>query len=189
MKLVLIGAGQRGMLYARYAYGAGHGITAVAEPDDVRREAAGAAFGIPEEARFRSAEELLSRPRMADAAIIATQDRDHFSQAVPAMRLGYDLLLEKPISPDPAETLAIDETARETGKRAVVCHVLRYTPFFRKIREILWQRRRSAALQTGTLSLQLIDENTLRIIRKIENGQDVFGDAADNETVVIDIRR
>ena len=137
MKLVLIGAGQRGMLYARYAYGAGHGITAVAEPDDVRREAAGAAFGIPEEARFRSAEELLSRPRMADAAIIATQDRDHFSQAVPAMRLGYDLLLEKPISPDPAETLAIDETARETGKRAVVCHVLRYTPFFRKIREIL----------------------------------------------------
>ena len=45
MKLVLIGAGQRGMLYARYAYGAGHGIAAVAEPDDVRREAAGTAFG------------------------------------------------------------------------------------------------------------------------------------------------
>ncbi len=137
MNLILIGAGQRGMLYARYASEQGHMIAAVAEPDSARRESARSAFHIPEEACFRTAEELLSRPRMADAAIIATMDRDHYAQAIPAMRLGYDLLLEKPVSPDPAETLDIADTALQLGRRVAVCHVLRYSPFFRKLKEIL----------------------------------------------------
>ena len=52
MKFVLIGAGQRGMIYAAYARDRGHQIAAVAEPDDVKRRIAGEAFGIPEEYRF-----------------------------------------------------------------------------------------------------------------------------------------
>lgn len=137
MNLILIGAGQRGMVYSRYAYQHGHRIVAVAEPDVPRREAARKTFHIPEELCFSSGAELLSRPAMADAAIIATMDRDHYLQAIRAMELGYDLLLEKPISPDPAETLAIADTARALTRRVVVCHVLRYTPFFRTIKEVL----------------------------------------------------
>ena len=105
MNLILIGAGQRGMIYSKYAFQLGHRITAVAEPDDDRREAARAAFGIPEANCYRTAEELLSLPRTADAAIIATMDRCHYPQAIPALKLGYDLLLEKPISPVPAAQL------------------------------------------------------------------------------------
>ena len=137
MNLILIGAGQRGMIYARYACQQGHPIVAVAEPDEARREAARTLLHIPKENCFRTAEDLLRLPRMGDAAIIATMDRDHYSQAVTAMRLGYDLLMEKPISPDPAETLSIADTAAELGRRVVICHVLRYSPFFRKLREIL----------------------------------------------------
>lgn len=137
MKLVLIGAGQRGMNYARYAFAKGHPIMAVAEPNDARRAIATAAFGIPDHLCFRTGAELLAHPRMGDAAIIATMDRDHGQEAIPAMRLGYDLLLEKPISPDPLETLAIADTARQTGRRVVICHVLRYAPFFRQIKQIL----------------------------------------------------
>ncbi len=137
MKLILIGAGQRGMIYAGYACQQGHPIVAVAEPDEARREAARSQLHIPDENCFRTAEEVLRLPRMADAAIIATMDRDHYAQAVAAMELGYDLLMEKPISPDPAETLAIADTAKRLGRRVVICHVLRYTPFFRKIKEIL----------------------------------------------------
>ena len=137
MNLILIGAGQRGMIYAGCAFQQGHKILAVAEPNNARREAARTELHIPEEKCFRTAEELLRLPRMADAAIIATMDRDHCSQAVAAMKLGYDLLMEKPISPVPAETLAIADTAKELGRRVVICHVLRYTPFFRKVKEIL----------------------------------------------------
>ncbi len=131
MRFVLIGAGQRGMIYARTAHAKGHEIAAVAEKDPVRRNTAAAEFGIPAARSFASGAELLAQPRMGEAAIIATMDRDHFREAVPAMEKGYHLLLEKPISPLPEETLAIERTAERTGRHVSVCHVLRYSPFSR----------------------------------------------------------
>ena len=135
MKFVLIGAGQRGMVYAKYVQKYGHEITAVAEPDEKKREIAGSRFGIPAEYRFRSGEELLGMPRLGDAAIIATMDRDHYHEAIPAMEKGYHLLLEKPVSPVPEETLAIEAAAERTGRHVTVCHVLRYSPFFRELKK------------------------------------------------------
>ena len=135
MKFVLIGAGQRGMIYAEYAREKGHQVAAVAEPDEVRRRIAGEAFGIPEALRFHTGEELLAQPKLGDAAIIATMDLDHFREAIPAMEKGYHLLLEKPISPIPEETLAIEETAVRTERHVTVCHVLRYSPFFRELKK------------------------------------------------------
>ena len=137
MKFVLIGAGQRGMIYAQNAQKRGHEIAAVAETDPVRRAIAAGEFGIPEERCFSSGEALLAQPRMGEAAIIATMDRDHFHEAVPAMEKGYHLLLEKPISPLPEETLAIEKAAERTGRHVTVCHVLRYSPFFREIRKAI----------------------------------------------------
>jgi len=137
MDFVLIGAGQRGMIYAKYAHKKGHRIAAVAETDPVRRAAAAEAFGIPEERCFESGRALLAEPRMGEAAIIATMDRDHYREAVPAMEKGYHLLLEKPISPLPAETLAIEKAAERTGRHVTVCHVLRYSPFFQEIRKVI----------------------------------------------------
>ena len=137
MNFVLLGAGQRGMIYARYACQKGHIIAAVAEKDPVKREIAQHEFHIPADKCFADAAELLAQPKLGDAAIIATMDRDHFGQAMPAMEKGYHLLLEKPISPVPEEVLALAEKARETGRRVVVCHVLRYSPFFREIKKQL----------------------------------------------------
>ena len=134
MRFVLIGAGQRGMIYAGYARAKGHEISAVAEPDEIKRRIAGEAFGIPEACRFTTGTELLAQPKLGDAAIIATMDRDHYHEAIPAMEKGYHLLLEKPISPVPEETLAIEETAVRTGRHVIVCHVLRYSPFFRELK-------------------------------------------------------
>ena len=137
MKFVLIGAGQRGMVYARYAHQKGHEIAAVAESDPVRREIAAAEFDIPSERQFDSGAALLAEDRMGEAAIIATMDRDHYHEAIPAMEKGYHLLLEKPISPFPEETLAIEKAAERTGRHITVCHVLRYSPFFREIRKVI----------------------------------------------------
>ena len=137
MKFVLIGAGQRGMVYARYAFKKGHEIAAVAEADPVRRQTAAAEFGIPAERQFEAGAALLAESRMGEAAIIATMDRDHFSEAIPAMEKGYHLLLEKPISPLPEETLAVEKAAERTGRHIAVCHVLRYSPFFREIRKVI----------------------------------------------------
>jgi predicted dehydrogenase len=140
----LIGAGGRGMdAYAPYALQHPNELkfTAVAEPDEERRRRFAQLYGIPAERCFRNDEELLSKPQMADVALICTQDRLHFRPAVAAMTQGYHLLLEKPMSPDPRECVEIGRVAAETGRVVVVCHVLRYTEFYRTIKRVLDEGR------------------------------------------------
>lgn len=135
--IVLIGAGQRGMAYARALADSGRvRIAAVAEPHPGRREAAREAFGLRRALAFERAEDLLAGDPLGDAAIIASLDRDHYAQAMAAMDAGYELLLEKPISPDPAECMGILEKARSEKRRVLVCHVLRYAPFFRELHRL-----------------------------------------------------
>lgn len=112
-------------------------VTAVADTDAERLRLAGDMFGVRDTMRFRSAEEMLSLPKLADAVLVCTQDRQHVSQAVMAMRNGYDVMLEKPVSPDLDGLRRIVRVQKETGRRVVVCHVLRYTPFFQIIKRTI----------------------------------------------------
>ncbi len=58
-----------------------------------------------------------------------------------------------------------------------------------QVQALLLQRRQSPALQTGSLQIEALDKNALRIIRRIENGKDVFGQPALNEQIEIVIDR
>lgn len=114
-------------------------LVAVADPDPQRREAAQREYGVPPAMCFADANELLRQPRLAKVMIIATQDRQHVPQAIPAMAKGYHLLLEKPISPDLDECLLLRRKAKEYGRVVIICHVLRYTQFFGTIHQLLAQ--------------------------------------------------
>ena len=138
--LALLGAGNRGAdAYGHYAFRHPEEFRfiAVAEPHEDRREAFAVTHGIPAEHTFATWEDLLARPRLADALIVATQDRMHFAPAMAALALGYHLLLEKPMSPVPGECLTLAEEAGRRGQILLVSHVLRYTPFFATIRRLL----------------------------------------------------
>ncbi len=137
MKYILIGAGSRGMIYGSWAVQHGIQIAAVAELRPDRLKSAGEALNVPEEMRFSDGKDLLALGKIADAAIIATMDRDHYGHVMAALDCGYDILLEKPISPDPGECLRIEEKANALGRKITVCHVLRYTNFFGTIKDIL----------------------------------------------------
>ena len=140
IKLALIGAGERGQYcYAPYAILHGYEVefVAVAEPHRGRREKFAADYHVPAAGVFETAEELLAQPRLADAVIIATQDNQHYEYACRAIELGYKILLEKPISPSAWECLDLQRRAEEKGTTIMVCHVMRYTKFYRKIKEIL----------------------------------------------------
>lgn len=100
--------------------------------EEVRRE-----YGLDERLCFASAEDLLEREKLADVLFVCTQDTQHYAHAMKAMQKGYDLLLEKPISPNLSECREIEKTARSLGRRVVVCHVLRYTPFYQFIHETI----------------------------------------------------
>ena len=112
-------------------------IVAVADPRSERRDLAVREYGVKPECCYESGEELLAQERIADVLIIATQDTDHIRYALPALEKGYHLLLEKPISPNLDECIALREKAHECGKVVIVCHVLRYTQFYQKIHDLL----------------------------------------------------
>ena len=136
--LVLIGAGARGMTYARLIQKSESArIVAVAEIKEDRRKRAMRELGLTADAIYNHSDDLLAAGRLADACIIATQDRDHYDEAIKALNLGYDLLLEKPISPNADECVHIARLAQEKGCRVAVCHVLRYAPFFVALKNII----------------------------------------------------
>lgn len=112
-------------------------VVALADPDREKLAQAIEILGLSPEVCYGSAEELLAQPKLADAMVICTQDRQHVPQAIAAMEKGYDILLEKPISPDLQECKEILAVSRRTGRKVVVCHVLRYSPFYRKVHELL----------------------------------------------------
>ena len=103
MEYIIIGAGSRGMTYGLWAKEHGIKIAAIAEIRPERLKSAAKELGVPENRQFSDARELLSLGKIADAAIIATMDRDHYGHVMQALDCGYDILLEKPISPDPKE--------------------------------------------------------------------------------------
>lgn len=137
---VLIGAGQRGMdVYAAYAqkYPTEFSIVAVAEPDETRRKEMQRRHHIPDSRAYASWEQLLAEDKLADCALVCTQDRFHAAPAMAALQKGYHVLCEKPMSPDARDCIAMAQCAKETGKTLTVCHVLRYSPFFTRLKAVL----------------------------------------------------
>lgn len=141
VKAILLGAGARGNIYARYALEKPEEfeVVAVAEPDDERRRAFAETFHIPPENVFTDWTQLLGKPKMADAALICTMDQMHTAPALKALQMGYHVLLEKPMAPTEEECRAIAAAAEQSGKVLAVAHVLRYSPFYSAIKHCIDQ--------------------------------------------------
>ena len=136
---VIVGGGHRSLTYAGLAEKRPDmfRIVGIAEPDEHRRKTISERFGIPTERQFKSALELADVPRFADAAINGTMDRLHVPTSLPLLRAGYDILLEKPFALNEAELRELADCAEENGRKVMVCFVLRYAPFYRRIKEII----------------------------------------------------
>lgn len=134
---VIVGAGHRAFVYAKLAQTNPEllQIVGVADPNPIRREKARALFGFPKENCFESAEELAKVPKLADAVINGTMDHQHIETAVPLLNLGYDMLLEKPFAVNETEMRTLVDCAKQNNSRVMICHVLRYTPFYYGIKE------------------------------------------------------
>ena len=80
------------------------------------------------------------KERRADFVVISTLDQDHVRHALMAIEVGYDILLEKPITCDENELKILQEAADKKHVKILVCHVLRYTVFMRKLKELLEEK-------------------------------------------------
>ena len=135
----IIGVGARGgEAYGRYIHASKDKfkIVSLCDVNEYRLEKYGTAFEVPEGDRFTD-EDVFFEKKRSDVLLIATMDRLHVRQAIKALELGYDLVLEKPISDDPEELRMLAAKAKEKGKMVMVCHVLRYNVMVSKLKKLL----------------------------------------------------
>ena len=137
LSAVIIGAGHRALTYASYAEAHPEEleIVGMADPTPLRRQQTGDRFKIPEDRRYETSEELAKAAKFADCAINGTMDHQHVETSLPLLRAGYDILLEKPFATDSDEMWRLVTAAREFDRKVMICHVLRYAPFYYAIRE------------------------------------------------------
>lgn len=140
---IAVGYGGRTATYCKYAQNHPEEleIVAVAEPNSGRRRLAQRNHNIPENRLYTTWEDLAAQPKMADFAIIGTQDDMHYAPAMALIEKGYNLLLEKPMAPTPKECKDITEAAEKKGVKVVVCHVLRFANFWRTIKKVIDEGR------------------------------------------------
>ncbi|MBR0412042.1 MAG: Gfo/Idh/MocA family oxidoreductase [Eubacterium sp.] len=134
---IIVGAGHRSFVYSELAKTNPEmlKIVGVADPNPVRRKKAMEYFGFGEDMCFESAQELASKGRLADTVINGTMDEQHLETAVPLLNAGYDMLLEKPFAVNEDEMWQIVNCAKKNDAKVMICHVLRYTPFYYAIKE------------------------------------------------------
>lgn len=139
LKTIIVGGGHRSLTYAHLAEIESDKmeIVGVADPDELRRKTIAKRFNIPPERCFETAQELAKAPKFADAVINGTMDHIHIETTLPLLRAGYDVLLEKPFAVNEEEARELVKTAEEHGRKVMVCFVLRYAPFYRKIKDLI----------------------------------------------------
>ena len=137
LKAVIVGAGHRALIYASYAkqYPDELQIVGVADPIEGRRELVARLYNLPPERCYSTADALAAQPRFADVAINGTMDHQHLATSLPLLEAGYDLLLEKPFAISEAQMWTLVDSARAHGRKVMICHVLRFAPFYAAIRQ------------------------------------------------------
>jgi hypothetical protein len=138
--VIVVGAGARGnRVFAELIQReeTGFALVGVVEPHEGRRELFRRQYGIPMECTFGTLTEFLEAPCLGDVVFICTPDVTHYAHARAISEKGYDILLEKPIATNLPDCLALVDVQHTYRNRIFVAHVLRYSPFFRAVKQII----------------------------------------------------
>ncbi|ORX97644.1 NAD(P)-binding protein [Basidiobolus meristosporus CBS 931.73] len=137
--LTLLGAGNRGNIYASYAlkYPQWLKVVAVAEPVAVRRESFAKLHNIPPENAVADWRELLKRPKVSDVVAICLLDHLHREAGVEFANLKYHVLLEKPMATSMPDCVAITEAAIRNQIYFTCGFVLRFSSLNQAAKRII----------------------------------------------------
>ncbi len=139
LKCAVLGYGGRGEAYCEYALTRPEELEVIAAIDlnPYKLQLVKEKYGVKDENLFLSLDDFIAKKVECDFVINATMDQVHYETSMKLLNAGYNMLLEKPVTANPQELLDIRNLAKEKGLTVLVCHVLRYTPFYRKIKEII----------------------------------------------------
>ena len=139
IKIAVVGYGNRGQVYADYSLDEPQEVEVVAVVDcnGYKLEIAKERYGLTDKQVFLAYKEFVASGLDVDVVINATMDQVHYETAIEILESNHDMLIEKPIVANREELVKIQKLAKEKGRNVFVCHVLRYSPFYKKIKDFL----------------------------------------------------
>jgi len=111
-------------------------LAAVADTDLHYARLASKIFADNKARIFRTGDEMLSTMPDLDGVIVASPNHAHRDAAVKAMTQGVNLLLEKPVAASTEDMAAMWQARTQSNGDPIIGFVLRYAPFYSKIKEI-----------------------------------------------------
>lgn len=139
IKAAVIGYGDRGSIYSSYSLLEPDKlkIVAVVDVNEFRLAKAQKTYSLSNDALFKNVDELLSSDIDVDLYINATMDQLHYEVLKKLLSTGKAVLTEKPIVNNEPQLLELEDLAYKNHTQVFVGHVLRYTPFYKRIKELV----------------------------------------------------
>ncbi len=141
IKAVIVGFGDRGHIYSKYSLlePTKFKVIGVVDKNPFRLEMAKKTLSLNDDALFTDVDEMLSSLDDVDLYINATMDQIHYQILKKIITTGKAVLTEKPIVNNKNQLLELEQLANQYHTQVFVGHVLRYTPFYKKIKELILQ--------------------------------------------------
>lgn len=176
IRAAVIGCGDRATVYCHNAYQNGDfDIVCAIDPDKVRLDYMMQHFKVPANMCFSNMEDVLKMGKIADCLINGTMDNLHIKTTIPFLEQGYDVLLEKPVTNNKKDLLLIAETAKKHHCKLMICHVLRYAPFYRKAKDLIISGEIGEIVHIETSERVGIAHSSVSYIRGKWNNEDICG--------------
>jgi len=139
IKAVIVGYGNRGQVYADYSLCRPEelSVVAVVDPNEFKLDEAAKRYKLSSDKLFKDFDEFIKSGTKCDIVINSTMDELHYKLAMQILENGFDMLIEKPIVPNESELRDIKNAAEKHKAKVFVCHVLRYTPFYKTIKKLI----------------------------------------------------
>lgn len=138
-RVAFIGTGGRSVAWARHYVGSDDiEIAALADPVAEHRAAMIDRSGIEgDPAQYDDWRDMLAEHNDLDAVVISTPNYLHADQAVECLERGLPVALEKPLATTKRDCERIIDAERANNGRTLIGFVLRSSPFYSKIHELL----------------------------------------------------
>lgn len=177
IKVIIVGCGDRSCVYSEYAYQ--HydcfEFVGAVDPDENRLKYVQDKLKIPQDKCYKNIDEVLKQGKIADCIINGTMDNIHYQTSIPFLKQGYDMLLEKPVVNNEKKLLEIRNTANKYGCKLLICHVLRYSPFYKQAKQLILDGAIGEIVNIETSERVGVAHNSISYIRGKWNNEDVCG--------------
>lgn len=146
--LAVVGCGQRGKNYSRYAisHPGQCKVVAIAEPRPATRKQFAEQHHVDQSLVFETWEQLLAASqdtldatgrRLADAVLVTVQDDMHLDVTKAFAKQSYHILCEKPMATTAEGCVEMAVAVEKAGIIFGMGHVMRYSPYIQEISRII----------------------------------------------------